>query len=68
MERPQTFLLERDYVFVRLDGQMARRARDDAMNRFESDPLCTIFLISLKCGSLGLNLTSASQVVLVRPP
>jgi len=46
---------------------MTREARENAMNRFENDPRCTVFLISLKCGSLGLNLTSASQVILVRP-
>ena len=61
----QTFLQERDYGFARLDGQMVRKSRDDAMSRFETDPNCTVFLISLKCGSLGLNLTAASQVILV---
>lgn len=65
-QHAQTFLQERDYGFVRLDGQMVRKARDDAMSRFETDPNCTVFLISLKCGSLGLNLTAASQVILVR--
>ena len=36
-----------------------------AQDTFRSDPNVTVLLMSLKCGSLGLNLTCASRVVLV---
>ncbi|RUS17813.1 P-loop containing nucleoside triphosphate hydrolase protein [Jimgerdemannia flammicorona] len=42
---------------VRLDGKMQRKKRDEAIASFQRDPEITVFLISLKCGSLGLNLT-----------
>jgi superfamily II DNA or RNA helicase len=48
-----------------LDG----RTRDRAMrvDRFQSDPQCPLFLISLKAGGLGLNLTAAEYVFLLDP-
>jgi len=48
-----------------LDGRT--RNRGVAVERFQSDPNCTLFLISLKAGGLGLNLTSAEYVFLLDP-
>jgi len=53
--------------FVRLDGTMTRAAREAAITKFENDSDVTVFLISLKCGGLGLNLTAASQVFMMDP-
>ena len=39
----------------------------ERIERFQSDPSCGIFLISLKAGGLGLNLTSADYVFLLDP-
>ncbi|RUO96125.1 P-loop containing nucleoside triphosphate hydrolase protein, partial [Jimgerdemannia flammicorona] len=52
---------------VRLDGKMQRKKRDEAIASFQRDPEITVFLISLKCGSLGLNLTAANQCFLLDP-
>ena len=41
--------------------------RDAAVQRFQNDPEVRIFLISLKAGGTGLNLTAASYVYLVDP-
>jgi superfamily II DNA or RNA helicase len=48
-----------------LDGQT--RDRDARVNRFQNDPDCRLFLISLKAGGLGLNLTAAEYVFLLDP-
>jgi superfamily II DNA or RNA helicase len=48
-----------------LDGSTTdRQARAD---RFNNDPECPVFLISLKAGGLGLNLTAASYVYVLDP-
>jgi len=47
--------------FVRLDGTMSQAAREQALQRFNTDPACTVFLISLRAGGVGLNLTAADH-------
>jgi len=37
------------------------------VERFQTDPGCRLFLISLKAGGLGLNLTAAEYVYLLDP-
>jgi len=37
------------------------------VERFQGDPDCRLFLISLKAGGLGLNLTAAEYVFLLDP-
>lgn len=54
-------------VFTRYDGSMTTTKREKSLDRLRDDPECTVLLCSLKCGALGLNLTCASQVVLVDP-
>ena len=48
-----------------LDGRTRDRA--ERVARFETDSSCPVFLISLKAGGLGLNLTSADYVFLLDP-
>ena len=48
-----------------LDGRTRDRAR--RVGRFQEDPECRLFLISLKAGGLGLNLTAAEYVFLLDP-
>jgi hypothetical protein len=48
-----------------LDGKTRDRAA--RVNRFQTDPDCRLFLISLKAGGLGLNLTAADYVYLLDP-
>ncbi len=48
-----------------LDGRTRDRAARVA--RFQSDPDCRLFLVSLKAGGLGLNLTAAEYVFLLDP-
>jgi superfamily II DNA or RNA helicase len=46
-----------------LDGSMSTKARQGAVDRFQSDGSIPVFLISLKAGGTGLNLTGADVVV-----
>lgn len=58
--------LEREGIrFEYLDGQT--RDRGAVVERFNSSPDTTVFLISLKAGGTGLNLTTASYVFLLDP-
>jgi superfamily II DNA or RNA helicase len=58
--------LERQGVaYEYLDGKT--RDRQAPVERFQSDPECTLFLVSLKAGGLGLNLTAADYVYLLDP-
>ncbi|MEP6915040.1 MAG: DEAD/DEAH box helicase [Acidobacteriota bacterium] len=52
-------------VYEYLDGRTRDRAA--RVTRFQSDPACRVFLISLKAGGLGLNLTAAEYVFLLDP-
>ncbi|KXT01488.1 hypothetical protein AC578_4525 [Pseudocercospora eumusae] len=56
-----------DIRFVRYDGSMRPDAREQSLNSLRNDKKTRVLLCSLKCGSLGLNLTAASRVVIVEP-
>jgi DNA repair protein RAD16 len=63
----EKFLSLAGYEFTRLDGKMTPKDRKLSLERFAVDPNCTVFLATMKAGGLGLNLTSASRVVLFDP-
>nr|MCU0687682.1 DEAD/DEAH box helicase [Polyangiaceae bacterium] len=52
-------------AYAYLDGKTRDRAAPVA--RFQTDPACPVFLISLKAGGVGLNLTAAEYVFLLDP-
>ncbi len=52
-------------VYEYLDGKTNNR--QDHVERFQTDPNCPVFLISLKAGGVGLNLTAAGYVFLLDP-
>ncbi len=58
-------LRERGVPYHVLVGSTTRR--EDVVKAFEDDPRACVFLISLKAGGTGLNLTAASDVVLLDP-
>lgn len=63
----EPFLKEKRLVFTRYDGSMRNDLREASLERLRNDPKTRILLCSLKCGSLGLNLTAASRVVILEP-
>jgi SNF2 family DNA or RNA helicase len=48
-----------------LDGRT--RDRQQRVERFQGDPEVTVFLVSLKAGGVGLNLTAADYVFILDP-
>jgi SNF2 family DNA or RNA helicase len=58
-------LRERGLAFVRLDGTTVDRA--GAVERFQTDRAVPVFLVSLKAGGVGLNLTAADHAFLFDP-
>lgn len=50
-----------------LTGETATENREMQVNEFQNNPLKQVFFISLKAGSVGLNLTQASFVLLLDP-
>jgi len=60
-------LSKEGYKCSRIDGRMSSQNRRKNIQSFASDPSVKIFLISLKAGGMGLNLTAANTVFLLDP-
>jgi len=56
-----------DFSPLYLDGSMSFEQRGREVERFQDDPNAQLFLISLKAGGAGLNLTAADTVILLDP-
>lgn len=61
----RTHLDERNVTYEYLDGKT--RDRQARVERFQSNPEVPIFLVSLKAGGRGLNLTAADYVFILDP-
>jgi non-specific serine/threonine protein kinase len=57
----RTYLDEEAIEYAYLDG--STKDREGAVNSFQQDDNIRIFLISLKAGGVGLNLTAADYVI-----
>ena len=55
----------RGWKYAMLTGLTADR--EQTIRHFQADPECRIFLISLKAGGVGLNLTEADYVFILDP-
>ena len=53
--------------FEYFDGSTSAQDREKAIQNFQKDEECRVFLISLKAGGVGLNLTAADYVYIVDP-
>ncbi|MBS1597180.1 MAG: DEAD/DEAH box helicase [Bacteroidetes bacterium] len=56
-----------DVKFEYFDGSTSAPDREKAIRAFQDDDSCRVFLISLKAGGVGLNLTAADYVYIVDP-
>ncbi|KAK4945428.1 hypothetical protein LTR10_015323 [Elasticomyces elasticus] len=63
----EPFFKENRIRFARYDGKMRNDAREASLNSLKMDPSTRVLLCSLRAGSLGLNLTAASRVVILEP-
>ena len=59
------FLSGKKMPFAILTGSSTNRG--EIIERFRNDPECKVFLISLKAGGVGLNLTEADYVFILDP-
>ena len=75
----EPFLHREGIAFTRYDGSMKNDDREASLRRLrgegeykprkgrEEESWCGVLLCSLKCGALGLNLTTACRVVILEP-
>ena len=63
----EPLLRRRGLQFVRLDGSVPQKKRQELVHRFRDDPACRVF-ITTNAGSMGLNLQAANTVVNVDLP
>jgi len=61
----KTKLEASEIQFTMLTGQSSRR--EEIIKSFQEDEACKVFLISLKAGGVGLNLTAADYVFILDP-
>ena len=60
--------LEKEGVkYEYLDGKSSKKKREESVNNFQTDTSIRVFLVSLKAGGTGLNLTAADYVYIVDP-
>lgn len=60
-------LEKQDVPYVYFDGSTSATDREKAIQKFQNDEDYRVFLISLKAGGIGLNLTAADYVYIVDP-
>ncbi len=60
-------LVELEIPFAYFDGSTTATDREKAIRAFQDNDSCRVFLISLKAGGVGLNLTAADYVYIVDP-
>ncbi|KKY24365.1 putative snf2 family helicase [Phaeomoniella chlamydospora] len=63
----EPFLKRENLAFTRYDGGMRNDLREASLDRLRNHEGTRILLCSLRAGSLGLNLTAASRVVILEP-
>lgn len=60
-------LLRENLNYAYFDGSSSQKKRRENVARFQEDETCRIFLISLKAGGTGINLTAADYVYIFDP-
>ncbi|KAI5304346.1 hypothetical protein KEM56_006602 [Ascosphaera pollenicola] len=67
LDKVEPFLKGAKIGYVRYDGGMRNDLREASLHKLRTAPDCRVLLCSLRAGSLGLNLTAASRVVILEP-
>ena len=66
LDHIQNKVREQSWNFARIDGSQTMKKRQAEVERFQEGD-AQVFLISLKAGGVGLNLTAASYIFLMDP-
>ncbi|KDQ12526.1 hypothetical protein BOTBODRAFT_112769 [Botryobasidium botryosum FD-172 SS1] len=61
----EPFLRDAGIRFVRYDGSMVPKKREEALDKLRTSKKVRVILISFKAGSTGLNLTACNNVILM---
>ncbi|KAG9306614.1 hypothetical protein G9A89_004811 [Geosiphon pyriformis] len=64
LEQP---LQQNGFKYVHYDGRIKPQKRSESVIDFEEQPDLNVMLVSLKCGGVGLNLTTANRVIILDP-
>ena len=68
LDKLELLFKESNYSYLRLDGSTTKTNRNKYVEQFQDiNSRFDIFLISLKAGGVGLNLTSARSAILFEP-
>lgn len=67
LEWLKTRLMEEGFSYRTISGSMPLNQRAKAIAAFQGDPPTTVFLLSMRSGAVGINLTAASHVFLMEP-
>ncbi|KAK2781934.1 hypothetical protein FQN53_000277 [Emmonsiellopsis sp. PD_33] len=67
LNKIEPFLKDANIGYARYDGAMRNDLREHSLDRLRNSPKTRVLLCSLRAGSLGLNLTAASRVVILEP-
>ncbi|KAL5725896.1 DNA helicase [Ranunculus cassubicifolius] len=68
LDRVQSFICERNIKFVRIDGSTLAQDRQSAVQEFRSSPEVKIAIIGITAGGVGVDFSSAQNVVFLELP
>lgn len=58
---------DQGFRYTRYDGSMHPKVRDEAVRAFMEKPEVEVMLVSLMAGNAGLNLTAATNIIILEP-
>lgn len=63
----EQFLKELGFTYLKMDGSTSIKSRQTIVDRFNHDDKIDIFLLTTRVGGLGINLVSASRIIIYDP-
>ncbi len=67
LELMKQFLDNNNVLYAYIDGSVSAKDRDVQVDYFQKNEDCKVFLLSIKAGDKGLNLTAADYVFIADP-
>lgn len=67
LEIYEQYLQEEGVGYAKLTGENSQKEREQAVQKFSEEEDCMVFLMSIKAGGVGLNLTNAHYVLILDP-
>ena len=67
MHELRIFLETEEIKYSEINGSMTIKKRAKAIEEFQTNPSCKVFILSMKCASVGITLTASSNIVFMEP-